>query len=86
MRMTEARTFLIDNLRRVVAGGDVTSDQLYAGVANPVLLRGAERKAWQGLSYWTDDDDIRAKDPAYAPYRRQQLADLLTGLESERHG
>ena len=84
--MTEARTFLIESLRRVVAGGDVTSDQLYAAIADPVLLRGAERKAWQALSYWTDDGDIRAKNPAYAPYRRQQLADLLADLESEKDG
>jgi len=47
-------------------------------------LRGAERKAWHGLSYWADDDDIRAKDPAYAPSRRRQLVDLLADLECEK--
>lgn len=84
--MTDVRTFLVDSLRTVIAGGDVTNDQLDAAIADPVLLRGAERKAWHGLSYWADDDDIRAKDPAYAPSRRRQLATLLIDLEREDGG
>lgn len=81
--MTDARTFLMESLQRVIAGGDMTNDQLYAAIADPAGLRGAERKAWHGLSYWADDDDIREKDPAYAPSRRRQLAVLLTELENE---
>lgn len=81
--MTDARMFLIASLRRVIDGGDVTNDQLYAAIADPGTLRGAEQKAWHGLSYWADDEDIRAKDPAYAPLRRRQLNDLLVALEQE---
>ncbi|MBB5711062.1 hypothetical protein [Sphingomonas xinjiangensis] len=81
--MVDARTFLIRSLRRVIAGGDMTNDELDAAIADPAQLRGAERKAWHGLSYWADDDDIRGKDPAYAPSRRRQLTDLLTDLERE---
>lgn len=81
--MTEARTFLLATLRRVIDGGDVTNDELDAAITAPADLRGAERKAWHGLSYWADDDDIRAKDPAYAPSRRRQLANLLSDLENE---
>lgn len=81
--MTETRTFLLKTLRHVIDGGDVTNDELNEAVASPEGLRGAERTAWHGLSYWADDDDIRAKDPAYAPSRRQQLADLLCALENE---
>jgi hypothetical protein len=81
--VTEARTFLLATLRRVVDGGDVTNDELDAAIAAPAGLRGAERNAWYGLSYWADDDDIRAKDPVYAPSRRRQLADLLSNLENE---
>lgn len=83
--MTEARIFLINTLRRVIGGGDVTNHQLNDAIADATSLRGAERKAWHGLSYWADDDDIRAKDPAYAPSRRRQLADLLNDLERD-HG
>jgi hypothetical protein len=74
---------LIATLRRVIAGGDVTDQELYAAISDPAALCGAERKAWRGLSYWADDEDIRAKDAAYAPSRREQLADLLTNLERE---
>jgi hypothetical protein len=84
--VTDARAYLIDNLRRVIDGGDVTDDELDAAIAEPAGLRGAERKAWHGLSYWADDDDIRAKDPAYAPSRRRQLGDLLAALERENGG
>lgn len=82
--MNNARTYLLETLRRVIDGGDVTNEELDAAIAAPADLRGAERKAWHGLSYWADDDDIRAKDPAYAPSRRGQLADLLSALENER--
>lgn len=82
--MTNARTFLLATLRRVIDGGDVANNELEAAIAEPAVLRGAERKAWHALSYWADDDDIRAKDPAYAPSRRRQLADLLSGLENEK--
>jgi hypothetical protein len=81
--MTEARAFLLDALERVVGGGEITNDELKARIADPASLRGAERKAWHGLSYWADDDDIRAKDPEYAPSRRRQLAVLLYDLQRE---
>jgi len=84
--MPEARTFLITSLRRVIEGDDMTNDELDGAVADSARLRGAERKAWHGLSYWADDDDIRAKDPSYAPSRRKQLANLLTDLECEKDG
>jgi hypothetical protein len=81
--VTEARTVLLATLRRVIDGGDVTNDELDAAIIAPADLRGAERKAWHGLSYWADDDDIRAKDPAYALSRTWQLSDLLSALEDE---
>ncbi|HEY0412599.1 MAG TPA: hypothetical protein VGD66_05625 [Allosphingosinicella sp.] len=80
--MTEARTFLIEALRGVIAGGDITGEQLDALKA-PETLRGAELKAYYGLCYWADDGDIREKDPAYAPMRREGLARLLRRLEAE---
>jgi hypothetical protein len=61
----------------------VTNAELDTAIVTPADLRGAERKAWHGLSYWADDDDIRAKNSAYAPSRRRQLASLLSALENE---
>jgi len=63
--VNEARIFLLASLRRVIDGGDVTNNELDAAITAPADLRGAERKAWHGLSYWADDDDIRAKHPTY---------------------
>lgn len=81
--MTETRTFLLATLRHVIDDGDVSNEELDAAIAAPAGLRGAERKAWYGLSYWADDEDVRATDPAYAPLRRRQLASLLSALEKE---
>ena len=64
----------------------MTNDDLAAAIADPRALQGAERKAWLGLSYWADNDAIRAKDLAYAPSRRRQLSDLLANLEREASG
>ncbi|UYY58470.1 hypothetical protein [Sphingomonas sp. S2-65] len=44
--MTDARAFPISSLRHVIDGGDVTNEELDAGIADPARLRGAERKAW----------------------------------------
>jgi hypothetical protein len=79
----QASAFLLAALRHVIDGGDVTNGELEAAISEPAALRGAERKAWHGLNYWADDDDIRAKDPTYAPSWRRQLADLLAALEDE---
>ena len=93
--MTHARTFLLAALRRGIDGAEVTNNELDAAIAEPADLRGAERKAWHGMghgmawhgmSYWADEDDIRAKDPAYAPSRRRQPAVLIAGLENEKVG
>jgi hypothetical protein len=78
--VTDARAFLMISLQRVIDGGDITNDELDVAIADPAQLRGAQRKAWHGLSYWADDDDIRAKDTTYAPARRRQLAGLLADL------
>lgn len=84
--MNHARIFLINILRHVIDGGDVTNAELNAAITDPATLQGVERKAWHGLSYWADDDDVRTKDLAYAPSRRRQLADLLSNLECEKDG
>lgn len=81
--MSADRTFLIEALQGVIAGGDITGEQLDAGLNAAVKLRGAELKAYYGLCYWADDGDIREKDPAYAPMRREGLARLLSRLEAE---
>jgi hypothetical protein len=49
--VTDARTFLLATLRRVIDGGDVTNEELDAAIAAPAGLRDAERKASHGLSY-----------------------------------
>ena len=79
----DTRAFLVAALRDVIAGGDITFDQLDDAIRDDNLLRGDEMKAYWGLRYWASDADIRAKDPAYAPMRREGLARLLARLENK---
>ena len=81
--MSQHREYLLATLRHIIAGGDLSQSDLDAAVAEPRLLRGPELKAWYGLSYWADDDDIRARKPEYGPMRREGLARLLAALEQE---
>ncbi len=78
--MSEHHSFLSEALRRVIAGGDISNEELAAGVPDAKRLKGSEQKAYLGLSYWTDDGDIRAKDPTYAPVRREGLKRLLNEI------
>jgi len=71
-----ARIALVNALRHVVVGGDLTKDALRAIVADPASLGGTERKAWYVPSHWADDDDIRITEPHLAADRRVQLAEL----------
>ena len=79
--MSGHRAILLAFLQRVIDDGDLTEAELDAAIPNPRELRGAELKAWYGLAYWAEDDDIRAKKPDYGPMRRKSLIDLLETLE-----
>ena len=81
--MSEHREALIQWLGHVIDDGNITNDELHGAFPHPENLIGAERKAWQGLSYWADDEDVRIKDPAYAPAQRRSLSRLLERLEAE---
>ena len=78
--MSEHREFLIEALRRVIDGGDITNADLSVGIPDARFLEGFELKAYLGLSYWTDDADIREKDSLYGPARRTSLIELQQRL------
>lgn len=82
----EVRLALINLSKHVLAGGAITDRDLYAAVPSAVALDQIERVMWQRLSQWVDDDDIRAKDGAYAEMRRRQIADALADLEGLEAG
>jgi hypothetical protein len=81
--MSEYREFLLTALRRVIDGGDIGNDELDAEIPAAETLKGAEREAYHGLSYWADDGDIRAKKLKYGPMRREGLNRLLDRLITE---
>ncbi|RYE92708.1 MAG: hypothetical protein EOO77_46455, partial [Oxalobacteraceae bacterium] len=60
--MTVARDFLLEALQRIADGGDVTESELNIAVLDPFALDPAEKIAWEELSHWADDDDIRERD------------------------
>lgn len=78
--MTAARAYLIETLQRVVDGGDLTTDELDAAIPNPLVLDPAEKDAWEELSHWADDEDIRAKDDRYASFKRDWMRDQIAAL------
>ena len=73
-------SFLLEALDRVAGGGDITEAELSASVPSPLLLRPDEKIAWEELSHWIDDDDIRERDPHYATIKRRRMRDHLASL------
>jgi hypothetical protein len=80
--LTPERSFLIEGLRTVRDGGSFTNEQLFSGVSDPRALDEFEKAAWECLSHWADDDDIRAKDPKYETHQRKKAAEALADLEA----
>jgi hypothetical protein len=79
--MSVRRAALIQALRDLVAGGDITQDQLVAAVPDPRLLDRGEKAAWSALSHWADDGDIRAQYPRYGDQQLKVIAELARQLE-----
>jgi hypothetical protein len=84
--MGHARSFLLDALRRVAAGGELASDSLLSAIPDPRALGPIEKEAWLVLRGWADDGDIRAKDPACARIQQGQVAEMLAELEALEAG
>lgn len=80
--MTAIRTYLIEALQRVVDGGDIEQDELDTAVPNPLALDPIEKDAWQQLSHWADDADIRQKDANYATFKRDWMQDRIAALKA----
>lgn len=84
--MTEARTFLLDALHRANSGGTVTFEEFHAAIHDPRGLDQVEHIAWERLSQWVDDGDIRSRDAAYADMQHRQIAGALEDLEAVEAG
>ena len=80
--MTVARAFLVEALERVADGGDVLESELDAAVPDPFALDPAEKTAWEELSHWADDEDIRERDERYAAFKRERMRDHVAALRS----
>ncbi len=78
--MTAARAFLIEALQRVFGGGDLGEAELVAAIPDPFALDSKEKSAWEELSHWADDDDIRERDDGYAASKRERMRDHLRVL------
>lgn len=78
--MTDTRNFLLEALDRVAGGGDINEAELSAAVPSPLLLVRDEKVAWEELSHWIDDNDIRERDPHYATIKRRRMRDHLALL------
>jgi len=83
--VAEDRARLIDLLRAAIAGSDVTDDDLAAAFPYPHALGRSEFQAYETLSHWIDDDDIRARDAQYVERQRNWMAAQLAALEAASH-
>lgn len=81
--MASTHTFLLDALERVADGGDITAEELDAAIPDPSLLKPREKAAWQELSHWADDADIRSKDSESAKLKRQWMRDHMSTLQED---
>lgn len=82
-QMTVARTFLVDALQRVADGGDIDEAELETAVPDPFALDDLEKSAWEELSHWADDGDIRAKDERYVSYKRDRMRECIAMFSPE---
>ena len=80
--MADAHQYLRGTLQRIVDGGDLTTAELDAAVPDPSILSRVKKDAWEELSHWADDDDIRAKDKRYAANKRDQMRDHIIALSA----
>ena len=75
-----ARSFLLAALGRVAAGGDIERQELDHAFANPRALSKAEKAAWEELSHWAGDGDIRERDARYEAFKREWVRKHMTAL------
>ena len=80
--MTDARSYLLTTLQRVVDGGSLTPEELDAAIPNPLVLDRVERDAWEQLSHWADDEDIHARDSDYALFKRAWMRKHIIRLSN----
>lgn len=79
--MNSARAHLLTMLERVADGGDITTQELDLAIPDPLILDKREKAAWEELSHWADDDDIRTRDARYADFKRQWMRDHMSILQ-----
>lgn len=79
-QVTPTRAFFLEALQRVAGGGDVGAAELDAAIPDPLALDPTEKHAWEELSHWADDDDIRQRDERYAASKRERMRDHLAAL------
>lgn len=78
--MNLVRAFLLEALQRVADGGDIDMTELDTAVPNPRSLDRHEKSAWEELSHWADDGDIRERDQRYAQLKRERMSDHAAAL------
>jgi hypothetical protein len=84
--MTSDRGHLLDFLRRITAGGTITNEELREAIPDPGSLDTIEAKAWERLSHWADDGDIRTREDGYRVMQEDQIEAALVDLEALEAG
>jgi hypothetical protein len=93
MATSTVKEWIIASINRIVSGETFTRGDFDAQPLNgweeiepgPGIVSSNQQPAyfaWMALRRWTDDDDIRAKDPEYAEMRKRELQGFCERIPS----
>ena len=78
--MGQERDYLINSIRRALAGQVIRAEELTSTFPHPALLDRLEKAALIALHSWNDDAEIRALHRRWDRFGRQRLQDLSVSL------
>ena len=76
----DPRAYLLTALQRVLQGGELAAEELREAIPSQDALQKQEKAAWEQLTHWAGESDVRAKDQNYAAFHFEWLEDLHAQL------
>jgi len=95
MSASTVRDWIVESINRINSGETFTREDFDAQPragwdeieSKSGIIRSEKNPAhfaWLALQRWTNDDDIRTKDPGYSEMRKRELQGLLEQIEQSR--
>lgn len=84
--MQATRSYLLDALARVLAGAVLRPEEPGTAIPDGAALPKHEKAAWEQLTNWAGEADVRAGDANYAKFHLDWLGDLHAQLARPQTG